>query len=300
MPKEPVWLPREDILTFEEILRVASLIVKMGVRRIRLSGGEPLMRQDIERLVLLLSENVGDVEAITMTTNGYLLAEKAAALKKAGLTGITVSMHSLKPSRFKDIVGDGDFGRVIKGIEVAKKNGFRPVKVNVVIIRQCNEDEIVQLASLARMGDIAVRFIEYMPFDGERLWGMDKVVSGKEILEKIRAHYELEMLPREDGSTAKAYRFADNVGEIGIITSITEPFCSDCDRIRLSADGKIVPCLFDTSGFDLKPLLRNGASDEELSDFIRDAVLQKSPGVEMQIKRLRRLEHVRPMHTIGG
>lgn len=300
MPKEPVWLPREDILTFEEVLRVASLFVKMGVRRIRLSGGEPLMRQDIERLVSLLSGNAGNVEAITMTTNGFLLAEKAAALKKAGLTGITVSLHSLKPPRFKDIAGGGDFGKVVAGIEAAKKNGFKPVKVNAVIIRECNEDEIVDLASLARTGDITMRFIEYMPFDGHRLWGMDKVVSGNEILEKIRARYELTMLPREDGSTAKVYRFADGVGEIGIITSITEPFCSDCDRIRLSADGKIVPCLFDTSGFDLRPLLRGGASDEELSEFIRNALLRKAAGVETLLKKLRKLEHVRPMHTIGG
>jgi cyclic pyranopterin phosphate synthase len=272
----------------------------MGVRRIRLSGGEPLMRQDIERLVSFLSRDLRSVEAITMTTNGYLLAEKASVLKKAGLTGITVSLHSLKPPRFRDIAGGGDLGRVTSGIEAAKRNGFKPVKVNAVIIRGCNEEEIVDLASLARTGDITMRFIEYMPFDGQRLWGMDKVVSGKEILEKIRTRYELTMLPLEAGSTAKVYRFADGDGEIGIITSITEPFCSDCDRIRLSADGKIVPCLFDTSGFDLRPLLRGGASDDELSKFIRNAVVRKAAGVETLLKEFRKLEHVRPMHTIGG
>jgi cyclic pyranopterin phosphate synthase len=301
MPKEPVWLPRENILTFEEIRRVASLFVKMGIRRIRLSGGEPLMRQDIEDLVSLLSGSLGAVEAITMTTNGFLLAEKAAALKKAGLTGITVSIHSLKPQRFGEIVGGGgDFGQVVDGIEAAKANGFKPVKVNAVIIRGSNEDEIVDLASLARTGDITMRFIEYMPFDGQRLWGMDKVVSGNEILEKIRARYALTMLPREDGSTAQVYRFSDGVGEVGIITSITQPFCSDCDRIRLSADGKIVPCLFDTSSFDLRQLLRGGASDKELSEFIRNAMARKAAGVEVLLKELRKLEHVRPMHTIGG
>jgi cyclic pyranopterin phosphate synthase len=300
MPKEPVWLPRQDILTFEEICRVASLFVKMGVRRIRLSGGEPMIRQDIEGLVSLLSRNLGGVEAITMTTNGFLLAEKAAALKKAGLTGITVSVHSLKPPRFRDIAGGGDFGKIAAGIEAAKKNGFKPVKLNAVIIRGCNDDEIIDLASLARAADVTMRFIEYMPFDGQRLWGIHKVVSGNEILEKIRAHYELVMVPHEDGSTAELYRFADSVGEIGIITSITEPFCSDCDRIRLSADGKIVPCLFDTSGFDLKPLLRGHASDEELSEFIQNAVIQKAAGVETLLKKFRKLEHVRPMYTIGG
>jgi cyclic pyranopterin phosphate synthase len=300
MPKEPVWLPHRDILTFEEVCRVASLFVKMGVRRIRLSGGEPLMRQGIEQLVSLLSRNLGSVEAITMTTNGFLLAEKAAALRKAGLTGVTVSLHSLKPARFRDIAGGGDFGRVTAGIDAAKKAGFRPVKVNAVIIRGCNEDEVVELASLARSGDVTMRFIEYMPFDGQRLWGMGKVVSGDEILERVQARYELDMLPREDGSTAKVYRFDDGVGEIGIITSITEPFCSDCDRIRLSADGKIVPCLFDATGFDLRSLLRAGASDEELLEFIRKAVLRKAAGVETLLKRFGKLEHVRPMHTIGG
>jgi cyclic pyranopterin phosphate synthase len=300
MPEDPVWLPREDILTFEEICRVASLFVGMGVNRIRLSGGEPLMRQDIERLISLLSENLRGVEAITMTTNGILLADRALALRKAGLTGITVSLHSLKPPRFKDIAGGGDLRKVIAGIEAARKAGFNPVKVNAVIIRGCNEDEIVDLASLARTGNITMRFIEYMPFDGKRLWGMDKVMSGNEILEKVRACYKVSEIPREAGSTAKVYRFADGGGEIGIITSITEPFCSDCERIRLSADGKIVPCLFDSSGFDLKPLLRGGSSDQELSEFIRNAVQRKAAGVKTLLKEFRNLQHVRPMYTIGG
>ena len=300
MPKEPVWLPHKEILTFEEICRVASLFVKLGVKRIRLSGGEPLMRQDIEQLVALLSRKLGCLEALTMTTNGFLLSEKATALKKAGLTGITVSLHSLKPARFRDIAGGGDFVRVAAGIEAAKRAGFRPVKVNAVIIRGCNEDEVVDLASLARSGDVTMRFIEYMPFDGQRLWGIDRVVTGNEILEKIRTRYELSMISREEGSTAKVYRFEDGVGEIGIITSITEPFCSDCDRIRLSADGKIVPCLFDTTGFDLRSLLRTGASDEELFEFIRKAALGKAAGVETLLKKFGKLEHVRPMHTIGG
>jgi cyclic pyranopterin phosphate synthase len=169
-----------------------------------------------------------------------------------------------------------------------------------VIMRGCNEDEIVDLASFARAEGITMRFIEYMPFDGQRLWGMEKVVSGNEIVERIREHYDLVMLPREGGSTAKIYRYADGLGEIGIITSITDPFCSDCDRVRLSADGKIVPCLFDRAGYDLRSLLRKGASDEELSGFIRDAVLQKAPGVETRLKEFRELEHVRPMYTIGG
>ncbi len=299
MPQEPIWLPRSDILTFEEIHHAVTLFAKMGITKIRLSGGEPLMRRDIVRLVEILA-SVPGINSLSMTTNGFLLAEKAASLKKAGLKSVTVSLHSLKPERFSQITGGGVFEEVLNGIKAAKQCGFKPLKTNAVIIRGCNDDEIVDLASLATAGDITVRFIEYMPFDGQRLWGMEKVVSGKEIVEKIHDHYGLVPLPRENGSTAAVYRFEDGVGEIGVITSITEPFCSDCDRIRLSADGKIVPCLFDSTGFDLRALLRNNASDEAIMDFMRNAVLRKAPGVETLLKKFNRLEHVRPMHTIGG
>jgi len=299
MPKTPIWLPRSEILTFEEIHRVVSVLTRIGVEKIRLSGGEPLMRQDIEKLVEMLA-GVPGIRSLSMTTNGFLLADKAKALRKAGLKSVTVSLHSLKPERFSQITGGGVYEKVVAGIRAAKENGFRPLKVNAVIIRGCNEDEIVDLASLAISGNLTVRFIEYMPFDGQRLWGMEKVVSGKEIIERIREQYELIPVPRENGSTAKVYKFANGVGEIGVITSITEPFCSDCDRIRLSANGKIVPCLFDKAGYDLRPLLRGDASDETLSNFMRDSVLRKAAGVETLLKKFKTLEHVRPMHTIGG
>ncbi|MGA3296272.1 MAG: GTP 3',8-cyclase MoaA [Candidatus Bathyarchaeia archaeon] len=299
MPKTPVWLPRSDILSYEEIYRVAVLFARLGINKIRISGGEPLMRRDIERLVALLSKIPG-INSLSMTTNGFALAQKAAVLKEAGLTGLTVSLHSLKPERFSQITGGGPLDSVLAGIREAKANGIKPLKINAVIIRGCNEDEIIDLASLAFIEDVTVRFIEYMPFDGQQMWGMEKVVSGKEIVSRLRDHYELEMERRESGSTAQIYRFADGKGKIGIITSVTEPFCSDCDRIRLSADGKIVPCLFDKTGFDLRPLLRGVASDKELEDFIISAVRQKAPGVETLLKKYERLEHVRPMHTIGG
>ena len=295
MPQTPVWLPRKDMLTYEEMRRVAVLFASMGVDRIRLSGGEPLMRRDVEKLIALLSKIPG-VNSVSVTTNGFLLAEKAASLKEAGLDGLTVSLHSLKPDRFSQISGGGPLERVLAGIKEAKSVGIKPLKVNAVVIRGCNEDEIVDLASLAYDGDVTVRFIEYMPFDGQRMWGMEKVVSGMDIVSRLRERFELCLEPRESGSTAQIYRFGEGAGRIGIIASITEPFCDDCDRIRLSADGKIVPCLFDKAGFDLRPLLRGGASDEELRNFITAAFQQKAPGV----KKYRLLEHVRPMHTIGG
>ena len=298
MPKTPIWLPHSEILTFEEIQRVASILAGMGVEKIRLSGGEPLVRQEIEKLVELLA-NVPGIKSLSMTTNGSLLPEKARALKRAGLDSVTVSLHSLKPERFTQLTG-GVYERVVAGIKAAKEVGFNPIKINAVIIRGCNEDEIVDLASLAISGDVTVRFIEYMPFDGQRLWGTEKVVSGKEILDMVRESYGLMPVPRPSGSTAKTYRFIDGPGEIGVITSITEPFCSDCDRIRLSADGKIVPCLFDNSGYDLKPILRAHASDVVVADFVRQAVMRKTPGVETLLQKYRTLQHVRPMHTIGG
>jgi GTP 3',8-cyclase len=271
----------------------------MGVENIRLSGGEPLMRRDIEKLVELLAKIPG-VRHLNMTTNGFLLTEKAVILRRAGLQGITVSLHSLKPERFSQITGGGPFNKVIQGIKTAKSNGFKPLKINAVIIRGCNDDEIADLAALAVEDEVTVRFIEYMPFDGQRHWGMDKVVSGKEIVERIQERYDLIPAPRPAGSTAQLYKFRDGNGEIGVITSITQPFCSDCDRIRLSADGKIVPCLFDKTNFDLRPLLRTGAPDETIMNFMRESVFQKAPGVETLLKRYHQLEHIRPMHTIGG
>jgi cyclic pyranopterin phosphate synthase len=298
MPKVPIWLPRREILTFEEIHRVVSILAHMGIENIRLSGGEPLMRQNIEKLVEILA-GVPGIKSLSMTTNGFLLGDKAESLKKAGLKSVTISLHSLKPERFREITG-GVYEGVVAGIKAAKKVGFKPLKINSVIIRGCNEDEIVDLASLAISGDVIVRFIEYMPFDGQKLWGTAKVVSGKEIVERIRENYDLIPGPHTIGSTAKIFQFAEGRGEIGVITSMTEPFCSDCDRIRLSADGKIVPCLFDNAGYDLRPLLRGRASDEAMTNFLRDAVLRKAPGVETLLKRFSTLEHVRPMHTIGG
>ena len=298
MPVTPVWLPRKDILSYEEIHRVVSILAPMGVEKIRLTGGEPLMREDVDRLVELLA-GVPGITSLSMTTNGFLLADKARSLRRAGLESVTVSLHSLKPERFKQITG-GVYEKVVAGIKAAKEVGFKPIKINAVIIRGCNEDEIVDLASLAVSGDVTVRFIEYMPFDGQRLWGTEKVVSGKEILAAVRERYDLVPVPRMSGSTANIFKFADGVGEIGLITSITEPFCSDCDRVRLSADGKIVPCLFDSAGYDLKPLLRGNGSDEALASFLRDAVQKKAAGVETLLKKFRTLEHVRPMHTIGG
>jgi cyclic pyranopterin phosphate synthase len=237
-----------------------------------------------------------------MTTNGALLKAKARALKDKGLSSITVSLHSLKPELYHQLTGTHDmFWRVMEGIEETKRVGFSPIKINCVVTKGCNEDEIVDFAKLAYHGDLTVRFIEYMPFDGTKLWDAERLVSGDEIIKRIRAKYELVPLKREHGSTALNYRFeGSSGGEIGVITSMTKPFCSDCDRIRLMADGTIVPCLFSIQGYNVKPVLRSGAKDQEVSEFIRRSFWLKSEGVESMLKGNVDLKRVRPMYTIGG
>ena len=301
MPVKPVWLPKSEILTYEEIARIARILAKMGVTKVRLSGGEPLMRRDLDILVAMLRE-IPEVKTIAMTTNGFYLAEMAERLKKAGLDSVTVSLHSLKPERYDEVVGrKGVFEQVMEGLKVAQGVGLNPVKVNVVVLRGCNEDEILDFAEFARKSNLTVRFIEYMPFDGRKFWQPELLVSGEEILQAIESVYPLVPLPREQGSTAQVYRFADGVGgDIGVITSMTSPFCSDCDRIRLTADGKIVPCMFSKDEYDVKSLLRSGANDEEIANFIRDAFYRKFAGVESLLREQKVIAHVRPMYQLGG
>ena len=300
MPVHPVWLPHDEILSFEEITRLSAIFAKMGISKIRLSGGEPTIRRDVEKLVRMLVGLRG-IESVNMTTNGFQLADKAAVLKENGLGGVTVSLHTLKSDRFDEITGTrNNFDRVLDGIRKAKEVGLK-VKINCVVIKGCNEDEIIDLARLAYEGQITMRFIEFMPFDGNKLWGFERVFSGEEIIREISKEYPLSKLSREHGSTAEVYQFTgESKGEIGIITSITAPFCGDCDRVRLKADGKVVPCLFGSEEFDIRPLLRRGASDKKLEEFVRKSFFQKSSGVETMLKEQVPLIHIRPMHTIGG
>jgi cyclic pyranopterin phosphate synthase len=301
MPTNPIWLHKSEVLTFEEMARIGSILANMGVRRIRLSGGEPLVRNDVEELVKMLTR-INKIESVSMTTNGALLKEKASLLKTNGLKGITVSLHSLKPELYSEITGTKDiFQRVLNGIKEAVKVGLEPIKINCVVIRGCNDNEILDFARLAHDGDMTVRFIEYMPFDGTKFWDIERVVSGREIIEDINSSFNLKPLRREPGDTSKKYKFADGSnGQIGIITSMTEPFCRDCDRVRLKADGKIVPCLFSKDEYDVKSLLRGGASDGEIEQFIRKCFWLKPAGVEAMLEQSMELRHVRPMYTIGG
>ncbi len=300
MPHNPIWLPRDNILTFEEITRITRIFAQCGISKLRVSGGEPLVRREIEKLIAMLAD-VSGIRSLSMTTNGYFLAKKAAALKDAGLQSVTVSLHSLKPERFEEITGVPNvYGNVVGGIKAAQEVGLDPVKVNVVITRRCNEDEIVDFARLSRDSGLIVRFIEYMPFDGNKVWGFEKVFTGREIIERISEKFPMIALPREQGSTAKIYKFEDGKGEIGVITSMSSPFCGDCDRLRLTADGKVVPCLFSKDEYDIRQILRSGGSDGQLEEFIRRAVSLKDAGIETMLKQRVPIQHIRPMHTIGG
>jgi cyclic pyranopterin phosphate synthase len=263
------WLARKEILTFEEIARLARLFVALGVEKIRLTGGEPLARRDLHKLIAKLStlENTPD---ICLTTNGSLLAERAAALKKAGLRRINVSIDSLKPDRFRQITQRGDLSKVLDGLFTAKQQGLHPIKINAVIERGVNDDEILDLVTFSREHGFAMRFIEYMDVGNANNWHSAKMVSKKEILATINTRFPLRKIGHDKGSApSEDYQFLDGTGDVGVIASVTEPFCSTCTRARLTADGKLVLCLFSQDGYDLKTLMRGGATDEEISEVLR-------------------------------
>lgn len=266
------FLPRPEILTFEEVSRLAAIFRRLGVRKIRLTGGEPLLRSELETLVAQLAAIPG-IDDLALTTNGYLLAEKAAALRAAGLSRITVSFHSRDPETFARINGSRGGGdalqRVLDGLEAARREGLAPIKLNHVPLRGVNDHEIVDLARWARQQGYVLRFIEYMDVGTVNRWQEAEVLSAREILRRIDQAMPLEPLDRHHaGDVAERWRYRDGGGEVGVIASVTQPFCGDCSRVRLSAEGQLLTCLFATTGVDLKTPLRGGATDDELAELI--------------------------------
>ena len=262
------WIDKKEILTFEEIARLARLFVGLGVEKIRLTGGEPLVRQDLPRLIEKLSDLRG-LEDLCLTTNGALLAERIDALKQAGLRRVNVSIDTLDAEKFKRMTKRGDLNKVLEGIFAAKKTGLAPIKLNAVVERGVNDDDILPLVEFSREHGLGMRFIEYMDVGNSNNWTSAKLVSKKEIIEKIHVRYPLREIGRDKGSAPSVdYEFVDGEGDIGVIASVTEPFCSSCTRIRVTADGKLVTCLFSQLGPDVKARLRSGATDAELTEFI--------------------------------
>ena len=252
------WVPRANILSFEEIERVVRLAVSLGIQKIRLTGGEPLLRHDVEDLVARIAQIPGMTD-LAMTTNGFLFPPKARALREAGLRRISFSLDSLDRRNFKKITGRDGLEEVLDSIALAQELGFQPVKVNAVIIRGLNDHEIEALADFARERDLSFRFIEFMPLDSARAWLKEMVVPGREVLARLQARFDLRPVASDNPSaTAKRWAFPDGRGEIGIIAPVSEPFCGHCNRIRLTADGKIRTCLFSVTEHDLRSLLRDG------------------------------------------
>ncbi len=299
MPAEGLpWLERAEVLSFEEIVRLVGLLAEMGVGDVRLTGGEPLVRRDFPRLAAMLAALDG-VHDLAVTTNGFLLERDAAALVDAGIDRFNVSIDSLQRDRFYEMTRRDALPQVLAGLEaLAAFPQAHPIKVNAVAIRGFTEQEALPFAEFARRHPYEVRFIEFMPLDGDHAWTPEQVLTGEEIRAAIHAVHPLEPEPREPSATARVYRFADGQGRIGFINPVSEPFCGDCNRIRLTADGRLRTCLFSLNETDLRGPLRAGASDDELEQTIRDAVWRKE--LKHHVNEPGFVQPARTMSAIGG
>lgn len=297
-PIQHEWKPRSHFLTYEEITRVVRVAVRLGVNKIRLTGGEPLLRRDVPRLVESIS-GLGGIEDLALTTNGFLFAQHAEALAEAGLRRVTFSLDSLDPGNFKKLTGRAGLEELLEAIELAQQLGMNPVKVNAVVIRGLNDHEVPAMAAFARERGLVMRFIEFMPLDSGRAWQADHVVSGKEILAQLQEAFELELLnPEHAAATAKRWRFKEGQGEIGLITPVSEPFCGQCNRIRLTSDGHVRTCLFSLQEHDLKSVLRNETDDALVANWLQAVVLHKEPGHRIGQAQFQQPD--RTMSAIGG
>jgi GTP 3',8-cyclase len=299
MPAEGLeWLERDEILTFEEITRIVTLLSEMGVRDVRLTGGEPLVRRNFPELVSMLS-GIGQVDDLSITTNGFLLERDAEALVQAGANRFNVSIDSLQADRFYEITRRNALERVLRGLaRLAEFPDAHPIKVNAVAIRGFTEDEVPAFVKLARESEYEVRFIEFMPLDADHAWARDKVLSGKELVDLVSAVHPIEPMLREPSATARVYRFTDGQGRIGFINPVSEPFCGDCNRIRITAEGKLRTCLFSLRETDLRGPMRAGADDSELEQIVRDAVWRKE--LKHNINEPGFVQPERTMSAIGG
>jgi GTP 3',8-cyclase len=299
MPAEGLpWLERAEILRFEEIARIAAIFTSMGVGDIRLTGGEPLVRREFPKLVAMLRE-IDGIDDLSVTTNGFLLQRDAEALVRAGVDRFNVSIDSLQRDRFYELTRRDALPQVLAGLEkLAAFPEAHPIKINAVAIRGFTEQEVLPFARLARETPYEVRFIEFMPLDADHSWTSSRVLTGDEIRAEIETTYPLEPEPREPSATARVYRFADGRGRIGFINPVSEPFCADCNRVRLTADGRLRTCLFSLRETDLRTPLREGASDDEIEQIIRDAVWRKE--LKHHVGEPGFIQPSRTMSAIGG
>jgi len=301
MPEEPTWFPHGEILSYEEMHRLARVAVRRGVRKLRLTGGEPLARRDLLLFIRMLASEPG-VEELSLTTNGLLLGAMASRLVEAGLCRVNVSLDTLRSERYKEMTRKDVLGRVLEGIETAIAAGLTPVKVNTVLLRGVNEDEVEPLTGHAREHGWELRFIEFMPVENGGGWDPSRVVRGDETRRRIDRLWPLEPDRGADpGAPAARYAFRDGKGTVGFIDSVSKPFCSSCSRLRITADGKFRVCLYDDREIDLKQALRSGARDADLERLMVEAVRGKGRGGALEIfERKRALPLARTMHQIGG
>ena len=292
------WLPREELLTFEEIERVVRVLAEMGVHDVRLTGGEPLVRRDFPTLAGMLAK-IDGVDDLSVTTNGFLLKRDAEHLVRAGINRFNVSIDSLQRDRFYELTRRDALPQVLEGLAaLAAFPEAHPIKINAVAMRGFTEEEVLPFARFARETPYQVRFIEFMPLDADHAWTEAKMLTGKEIRAEIETVYPLEAEPREPSSTAVVYRFADGHGHIGFINPVSEPFCADCNRVRLTADGRLRTCLFSLNETDLRSPLREGADDDEVEAIIRAAVWRKE--LKHHVGEKGFIQPARSMSAIGG
>ena len=299
MPADNVeFMDRSNLLSFEEIQRVAQIVSRMGINRLRLTGGEPLMRKNLPVLIKMLNE-VDGIDDIAMTTNAYFLKDQAQSLKDAGLKRLNVSLDALDPEKFRDVIRRDCLQSVLDGLDTARKVGFKSIKINAVAVRNFSETEIMSLIEMGRSDGFEIRFIEFMPLDSDKVWERDKVLFGHEIVNMIKENYDLVPIDNSlEIGPASEYNFADGKGKIGIITAVSNPFCDHCNRIRMTADCKLRTCLFSTKETNLKELIRSGATDETIIETLKQAVLVKEPGHKINLDDFER--PTRAMHAIGG
>lgn len=298
LPGRIPWKPKTQLLTFEEILRLTRIATSLGVNKIRLTGGEPLLRRNLEELVSGISSLPG-IQDLALTTNGFFFPQKAEPLRKAGLHRVSFSMDSLDPVNFHKITGRDGLKQLLASIRLAQGLGYHPIKVNAVVIREINDHEIEDLASFAQTEGIIMRFIEFMPLDSSRSWTRKLVVPGREILQRLQSKFDLKPLtPHSTSETARRWGFKNSPAEIGVIAPVTEPFCGHCDRIRLTADGQLRTCLFSISEHDFREDLRHGATDESIANRLKRVVWHKEERHHIGERDF--LQPARTMSCIGG
>lgn len=299
MPENVKFLPSSEILSFEEITAVTQVLAKMGIDRVRITGGEPLVRSQIWKLVEIL-RGIDGIRDIAMTTNGILLADQAQQLRDAGLDRLNISLDTIDPQRFEKITRRKGLDKVLDGIESAQQAGFEKIRINAVSIAGLTESDVVPMAKFAREKNLELRFIEFMPLDGDEAWDSDQVLDGETIRSWIGAEVgELNLVERDIASQpATDYEYADGSGRVGFINPVSQPFCRSCDRLRLTSEGKLRNCLFSTNEWDLREPIRNNASDAEIEETIRRCVLAKKAGHGIDSSEFQRPE--KAMYQIGG